>query len=255
METIGILTTTFYPERSLRFHLMCQMVGNATALGHSVTIVDGSPNSLVRDALSGFPRCLVIRQAGPGMGASRRQLFAAEAMSLDHWSKGDPSIFLWVEPEKGDIIRHIPALFAPIEAGEADIVLPARTDVGFASYPAAQATSEKAANAVFAEVTGKELDVMVGPVMVRKEMLPIFAACNPTQYGAADTYIQQIALMEAMHQGARVASVPIDFFYPAAQRHEEETVLADAMFVKRQRQFDDLTNGFRAVASALKIKR
>lgn len=226
------------------------MAGNAAAMGHPVLVVDGSPDQLVRAALSHSLCVRVIPQVESGMGGSRRQGFAA-------WKGiwGPSHAVLWTEPEKADMVRHIPALFAPIEAGEADIVLPARTDVGFASYPAAQATSEKAANAVFAEVTGKELDVMVGPVMVRGEMMPIFATCNPIQYGASDTYIQQIALMEAMHQGARVASIPIDFFYPAAQRHEEETTLAEAMLVKRQRQFDDLTNGFHAVAKALKIKR
>ena len=244
------MTTTFYTEKSLRFHLMCQMVGNAAAMGHPVLVVDGSPDQLVRSALSHSRCAKVIQQVESGMGSSRRQVFAA-------WDGvwGPSDAILWVEPEKGDIIRHALALFAPIKVEEADIVLPKRTDVSFASYPAAQATSEKAANAVFAEVTGKELDVTVGPVMIRKELLPLFAACNPTKYGASDTYIQQIALLEAMAKGARVASVPVDFFYPAAQRHEEETVLAEAMLTKRQRQFDDLTHGFRVVAEKLKIQR
>ncbi len=232
------------------------MVGNATAQGHWVTIVDGSPNTLVQDALMGFPRCRVIRQAEQGMGASRRQLFAEEAKGWGIPFENLPDVCLWVEPEKADIVRHIPALIAPIEFGVAYIVLPKRTEVSFASYPAAQAASERAANAVFAEVTGKEFDVMVGPVMFHEKLLRPFSYCDPKMlFGVADTYIQQIALMEAMSRDIGVASVPVDFFYPAAQRHEEETVLADAMLVKRQRQFDDLTHGFRTVAKKLKIQR
>lgn len=253
MGNVGVLTTTFYRStEELRFHLACQLVGNAIAVGDHVMVVDGSPDAAVSRSLR-WLGAAVFSQTASGMGPSRRELFR-QALDPQSHRSSLPQIFLWTE-EKVDLVRSIPKIVAPIERGEADIVIPERTPLSWASYPAFQVESEKAANAVYAEVTGNAFDVTFGPVAFSLKMLPLFAVCNPKErYGASDTYIQHIAPLEAMAGGARVASVPVDFFYPAAQRAEEEAA-SEAMREKRQRQFEDCTSTYRLAAAALGLPK
>lgn len=259
----AILTTTFYrTPRETRFHLASQMIGNAIAAGYGAVIVDGSP---VPDTSGAFLRlgASVFPQTTPGMGPSRRELFSWAGETLRSLHAGvaefpvsDADIFVWTE-EKPDLIRSIPQIVAPIERGEADAVVPTRMLESFqGSYPKFQFESEQRANAVFREATGRELDIMFGPIAFRRELLPIFANCNPAErYGLTDTYIQHVALMEAMALGYRVASVSINFFYPPVQKAEEEGPLAELMWEKRVvLQFKQCTNNFRTVAAALKLK-
>ncbi|MBI2097303.1 MAG: hypothetical protein HYT40_04150 [Candidatus Sungbacteria bacterium] len=254
MSDIGVLTTTFYKSmEELRFHLACQLVGNAIAVGHGVMVVDGSPDAAIGRSFL-WLGAAVLPQTASGLGRSRRELFRH---ALDQGSHRGllPQIFLWTE-EKVDLVRWIPRIAAPIERGEADIVIPARTDQSWASYPAFQIESEKAANAVYAEVTGNAFDAMFGPVAYSRRMGSYFAECNPKErYGAADNYIQHVAPLEAMADGARVVSVPVDFFYPSAQKAEEEAALSEAMREKRRRQFEDCTQTYRLVAAALGLPK
>lgn len=255
-KRISVVTTTFYENiGQTRFHLACQTVGNAAACGYYVTIVDGSVR---RDAVTSeetshaeiqqafrWAGGTVQRQApGTKTGASRRQAFGAAP---------EADVHVWTEPEKTDLIRHVPAIIKPILDGEADIVVPKRTERSFDSYPKYQVDSEQLANTVFAEVTGLPLDVMFGPVAFSDKFTRYFVNCDPTDYGGADTYIQQIALMVALSKGARVRSVEIDFFYPSVQYAEEDG--NEEMVKKRKSQFHALTEGFRKVAEKLELKK
>lgn len=254
MTSIGVLTTTFYKStEETRFHLACQMIGNSVAVGHDVIVVDGSPDPIIGEAFQQIG-AIVFRQTAQGMGASRRELFQWTSRHIP-LRQALLDIFLWLEPEKVDLIRWIPQIIVPIQRGEADIVIPALTDEGHLSRPAFQTSSEQEANAVYAEMTGRAFDVMFGPVAFRREMLRYFITCNPKErYGCPDTYIQHIAPMEAMAAGYRVVSVPVGFLYPPAQKAEEESALSEAMREKRRRQLEECTNAFRVVAEALKLK-
>ncbi len=252
MNNITILTTTLYRQNTeTRFHLACQLVGNAVAMGYDVVVVDGSVDPAIGRALSKIG-AKVHRQAGEkGMGNQKRKLFR---MVVNDDSKAN--IFLWTEPEKADLIRWIPQIVAPIQRGEADLVIPSRTQASYASYPAFQVESERQINAVFAEVTGKNFDVAFGPVVFGRRVLSYFAECYPAKrFGVADNYIQDTARLEAMADGYKVVSAPVDFFYPPAQKTEEETTLFEIMREKRRRQLEELTHTFRVVGQALKFKQ
>lgn len=257
MKKVDILTTSFYPSiENTRFQLACQMIGNAIGVGYDVLVVDGSKDEEIGSAFENLGAC-AVPQYRAGMGASRRQLFSLARGDYGMRERGwhPARIAIWTEPEKVDLIRLIPEIIAPIERGEADLVVPARTDASFRSYPEPQVVSEKAANTVFAEVTGRELDVMFGPVAFRSDLIDLYAECNPEErFGASDTYIQQIATMIAMSEDRRVVSVPVDFYYPPIQKVEEEKA-ADAMRDKRRRQFDDLTHAFCIVSQKLGLTK
>ncbi len=252
MNNVTILTTTLYQQvTEIRFHLACQLVGNAIAAGYDVVVVDGSVDSAISHALVKIGS-RVHRQAGEnGMGNQKRELFNMVANTGN-----ETDIFLWTEPEKADIIRWIPKIVAPIQRGEADLVIPDRTQASYASYPAFQVKSERQINAVFTEVTGKNFDVAFGPVAFGRRVLSYFAECYPARrFGVADNYIQDTARMEAMAAGYRIVSVPVDFFYPPAQKVEEETTLFEVMREKRQRQLKELTHTYHVMAEALKLKK
>lgn len=254
MSNVGVLTTTFYRNtEELRFHLACQLVGNAIGVGHCVMVVDGSPDIAIARSFRHLGAATLLQTAA-GMGPSRRELFRHALDTQSHRGLL-PQIFLWTE-EKVDLIRWIPQIVAPIERDEADIVIPARTDLSWASYPASQVKSEKAANAVYAEVTGNAFDAMFGPVAYSSRVGNYFASCNPKErYGAPDTYIQHVAPLEAMTDGFKVVSVPVDFFYPPAQKAEEEAALSEAMIAKRRRQFEECTLTYRLVAAKLGLPK
>lgn len=245
---INILTTTFYLEKGLRFHLACQLIGDAVATGYHVLILDGSPDHTVREAFRKIGAD-VWHQVSQGMGNSRRELFnIASEINVPE----QQMIFVWTEPEKVDLIRSIPQLVAPIECGKADIVIPSRTEKSWASYPEFQVQSEKKANAVYLELIGKEFDPMFGPVAFASNAATYFANCNPAeQFEATDTYIQHFAPLTAMSKGHVVTSVAVDFFYPLAQRMEEESELHGAMLEKRQWQLNQLTTGYQLAARKL----
>lgn len=256
MAQIAVLTTTSYRSKAeTRFHLAAQMMGNAIAVGHSVIVVDGSPDPTVAESFRRIG-AVVFPQTAQGMGPSRRELFALAANPRTYGSSAAlPAYLIWIEPEKADLVRWIPNILDLVRRDEADIVIPARTRESYMSCPTFQAQSEQAVNAVYAEVTGKPFDVMFGPVAFRQDMLPFFTNCNPKErYNAHDTYIQHVAPMEAMAAGCRVVSIPVDFFYPLAQETEEESSLSTAMRAKRKRQLEECTNAFRVVAEALKLK-
>lgn len=256
MVQIAVLTTTFYKSTDeTRFHLAAQMIGNAIAVGHSVIVVDGSPDDAIGESLRRLG-ARVFKQTAQGMGASRRELFTLAGDPQTYGSSAAlPSYFIWLEPEKVDLVRWIPEIIDPIRRGGADIVIPARTEEGYASCPAFQAKSERQANVVYADATGKDFDVMFGPVAYNLATHGFFATCNPKErYGAHDTYIQHVAPLEAMADGYSVVSVPVGFLYPPAQKAEEEAVLSDAMRAKRRLQLDECTHAFRVVAGVLKLK-
>lgn len=180
------------------------------------------------------------------MGPARRELFGlAGDYSAD--------IFFWTE-EKPDIVRLIPQIVAPLEQGEADIVIPSRTEESWNSYPDFQIESEKAANAVYAEVVGRPFDPMLGPVAFTRAMLHYFAECNPAvRFGAPDTYTHHIAPLVAMAEGARVVSVFVDFHYPSVQKAEELATFNDVIREKRKWQSDGCSASYRSAAKALKL--
>jgi hypothetical protein len=245
-KNVSIITTTQYESIiDNRFHTACQTIGNACALQYNVTIVDASPDGRVWKAFHTLKISPHIQKHRGTKGLAQRQAFSEAPSSA--------RVHIWTEPEKTDLIRHIPRLIDPVLRDNADIIVPKRSAKSLASYPAFQVKSELEANAVFAEVTGLELDVMFGPVVFADSQIRRFATCDPARYGATDTDIQQIALIEAIAEGKTVESVEIDFFYPSVQRAEEEEA-KDTMIPKRRQQLEERRRNIRIVSEKLQLR-
>ena len=231
-EGIGVLTTTFYRSPGeLRYQMAQRTITKAIAAGHPVIVVDGSPDDGISQSFRKVG-AMVFKQQARGMGPSRRELFT-HAGKPEIYDAGLPDVFVWLEPEREDLVRWLPMIAKPIQDGEADIVIPERTETSWASYPAFQIESEQTVNQVYAAVTGRRDDMTFGPLAFPFALSSLFGDCNPERYGGYDTYIQQIAAMEAMARGCRVWSVPVDFIYPPEQKQEEEITKRDDMLYYR----------------------
>lgn len=240
MSHVIIATTTFYKSTDeLRFKLACQLVKKANEAGYTVIALDGSPDKSIKSELE-KRGALVYTQTATGMAGSRRELFSYVRQLFDSWyidPKNENIAIVWTEPEKVDIIRHVPELLR----GGAPIVIMGRTEESWMSYPTFQVASERLANTVYQKLFNfSDADPMVGPVAFTYEFIDLFTNCNPEKYGSKTGYIQHIVPLEAMASGGKVVCVPVDFMYPPEQREEEETIVSSEMMTKRIRQAQEL---------------
>ena len=259
-----VATTTFYKSRKeTRFLCAERLVQNCNDKGYSIIIVDGSLDPNIRKRFRDLG-AVVYEQTESGMGGSRRELSsrAQEFMGPRGIMKSyrpilSPTDFiLWTEPEKDKIVSWIPEIFAPIESGKADIVVPERSKKSLATMPRFQAASESIGDFVFQKATGIKAKPFFGPIAFIFEALEIFKNCNPLKYGAPDTWIQFFVLMEAAAAGYRIASVEVDFEYPPEQKEEEEGSRFREMMERRlELQLKPLIEGFYSAAEALCLSR
>ncbi len=242
-----VMTSLYKSQEAIRYHLACQTIGNAIALGYDVLIVDKSPNPEISRSFRRIGAD-VHNSSAKTFGEQKRELFG---ICVDRFNESD--VLVAMEPEKVDLVRLIPSIIAPIEQGQADIVMPKRTEESWSSYPDFQVTAEKETNAAFSQATGKKgFDIPFGAVALSCKMAQYFAACNPTQFDALDKHVQIYASIIAIANGHRVISVPVNFFYPATQKREEETTLRKDMITLRKTRVQQHSYSFRVAAKVLK---
>jgi hypothetical protein len=86
---------------------------------------------------------------------------------------GRPHI-LYTEPDKGDFFDARLSTFvgaAPDASGNAGVVIPARDEASFRTYPAIQQRAERIINSLWGDVIGIEGDYSYGPFLMPTEML------------------------------------------------------------------------------------
>lgn len=254
-KQVVLATTTFYPSWTtdnnsvntssdqIRGDLAIQMVSKASELGYRVIIVDGGSNQEFTQkviSLGGE----VFDQDKTGMGNSRRQSLSIAA-EQEHCK-----IICWVEPEKVSLIKDIHNLIVPIEDGEADIVIPTRTQKSFLTYPDYQARHEQRGNKLWNSIlksrgiideNQEDFDVWFGPRIFKndKGLLDIFQrnyAFKPMKTLDdinSDDWANSIFLpiIEALRQGYKVKGVLTDYEHPAEQTQYEN----ESSFFKRKR--------------------
>ena len=256
MKTI-LVTTTFYRSiDEIRFVLACVMMEAAAEAGYQIIVIDGSPDPAIAEKFRNLG-ALVFTEQTQGMGNSRRTAFFFALNYLLNDLNEPDSIILWLEPEKVDLIRWIEAIVQPIEDGTATVVVPARSEESWNTYPGFQAKSEKLGNMTWQQTTGFQLDVFFGPVAFLASKLRQVFLEPPPAFDYPDTYIQQfLVLLLLMKQRLSWASVEIDFNYPQRQREIEEEMASHGgtdsdIIRKRQNQLRWLTEGFTQAAKKI----
>ncbi len=222
-------TTRYHSTEDLRCHLALKMISEATQQGIKVFVVDES-SSDVRNALR-KEGATVLEDEGSTMGAGRRQ-------ALREANACDPDAIIWMEPEKAPLVPYLRSLTAPLLAGWADIVIPHRTEEGFASYPQFQSLLEQSGNEVFLKVSGLRLDVWMGPRVIHPKVLSFFLDYRG-EYG--DTWESIfVPLLRAKKEGVRFHGVSVEYVHPPEQTAQEERDFGIGIS-KRLEQFSTLT--------------
>ena len=237
-----IVTTTFYKSvAELRFGLACKMVDAAVSADYTVIIVDDSPDPQIASLLKASG-ATVYHQHYKHMGPGRREAFFHGWMTA---VEQDAESILWMEAEKIGIIQEIEKIVEPIETGEADIVIPKRSEASCKSWPAFQMESESAGNRRYNEIFGTaDFDPFFGPVAFSTVHAAYFILCNAKELGVEDSYINHYGTILAIQDGAKVVSVEVSVMYPPEQRAEEEGALSDDMVKKRRWQYETLVKAY-----------
>jgi hypothetical protein len=224
-KDLVLFTTTMYgvdDVSKVREVLAERLLKNAEDLGVRSVVVDGGSNPEFLKKLKAFKNVTSEVDPSLGMGESRREALK-KALEL----AGPQDNFLWVEPEKSELItkESLSAMIEGLRAGQTDIVVPRRKSM--ASMPKFQAWIEKRANKRAGELmnededapTEESLDLWFGPKMFNREGANFFANYK----GKLDKWDSIIKpVIDAAEAGKKISSVDVDYSYDPSQSESEE---------------------------------
>ncbi|MDP3735692.1 MAG: hypothetical protein Q8R39_04720 [bacterium] len=255
-QEVVIATPTFYRNvEDPRYRLALKTIEAAQTAQYPICVVDGSPDPKIKAEFRDRG-AVVYPEVTRGLGAVKRYSFYhAVSIALSRHR----TIVVHIEPEKHDMIRHIPLLVEQILLGEADVIVATRGDGSWLSYPEFQVQTEREMNAAFRQYVGIDVDIAVGPGAFRIDTAGyFFVDGNYTSTGIADTYAQHYGVIAAHAHDLRIAaSVPLDFIYPAEQRAQEEEEIAAGGPIKQKRldQLASLSAAYEKLARHFRLPR
>lgn len=252
LSEITIYTSTLYDNTEtsrVRSELCINMLKNSAALGIKVVIKDGgSSEDFIRRVKEFKNVVLVQRQPGEkakSMGQDRRDALK-RAMEISLEEKLEHPSFFWTEPEKDNLVseENMAVMYEEIRSGS-NIVVPARKENAFNTLPKNQCWFEKRAKKraleILKEVSGGKhqelLDLWFGPKMFDLEGANYFINYNKDG-GRADLSDAIIVPVEdAIRDGKKVSSVPVNYEYSESQRLNEIGEMKDLFARKRLEQY------------------
>jgi len=132
-----------------------------------VFITDGGSNSSFLRFLAEFPHFQVSQAATKGVWAQARS-------SLQAAYQSGAAFILYTEPDKQNFFQHaLPRFIAAApEHDPVGVVLAARSEAGFATFPTFQRTTETTINQCCAEIMGHPIDYTYGPFLLNRNLVP-----------------------------------------------------------------------------------
>lgn len=247
-RSIAIATTTFYPKwypgevgnryivDKVRGDLALRLLKEGKEKGHQMVVIDNDSSTAFKEEAE---KTGVLFQLGieRGMSTGRRQAF--QEASVNEAVK----VICWTEPEKVFFIRDcLPAVILPILRGEADIVVPKRTEESYQTYPDYQVVVEKRSNREWNKILRSkgllvddqpDLDVWFGPKAFRNDPQILDLFLKKYQFRKRESELDKIIdpelwpnaiflpIVAALHQGFRVKSVTVPYVHPKEQTEIE----------------------------------
>ena len=136
------------------------------------------------------------------------------------------------ELEKDGLLVDLGRLCQPIFDDSADLVIPDRTPLSWASYPREMRETEGFALDQIAQFVGTRYDTMFGAFVMNRTLAPLFLSCQAKMW----TWLHEPRLRFMKEHPDRVVGIPVNFLYPAAQKAAEEG--NQAFHLKRLEQLD-----------------
>lgn len=249
-KSLAIVTGTFYPTwyegdarnplsvDKLRGDLALQTFKSAQEKKFQIMVVDDGSSDAFKKALEQSSVYFEMQKQKEGAGLARRQgIERAETLQ-------GVKVIVQTEPEKLSMVSDcIQPASLPILKNEADIVVAARNNQSFSTYPQYQARQEQKANALYNKILrsrgllkegSPDLDFWFGQRFFanRPEITELFKEIY--QFNKGNTAIDKLINVEmysnvqffpvvaALHKGLRVKSVEVPYKHPQAQTASEE---------------------------------
>lgn len=249
---IIIYTSTFYEKdetSKIRSELCLGMLKNAQALGVRVIIKDTGSNEEFIRKVKRLNNVTLLRSESTeqrkNMGEDRRDALKV-AISIAKREKIKQPYFLWTEPEKDNFIsaENLLTMASEMKRGT-NIVIPARKEKALESLPKNQRWFEQRGNKRALEVIrqtsdnqGQELlDLWFGPKMFDFEGAQYFINYNQKNNRIDLWDAVTVPVAEAIRDGKKAVSVPVDYEYHESQRNNESGELKDGFTRKRLEQY------------------
>jgi len=237
-------TATFYPRwypgpkadhdlvDKIRGDLAIETITEAKKKGFQIALVDGGSSDAFKAELVKLgvtPSPELERGMSPGRQQSFKEGSALEGVRINNW----------LEPEKVSIVRDcLPAAILPIIEGTADVVVPERDEAAWETYPDYQVDYEKRANHLWNAILRKhnllpqdapDLDAWFGPKFWKNDPELNALFLKQYEFEKRKLKLDQIVrpelwpnaiflpIVAALHQGRRVASMPVSYRHPQEQ--------------------------------------
>lgn len=182
------------------------------ALGLNVYATDGGSRPEFISFLRGLPNFNVFEAGTPGVWPQARRSIRAAF-------EAGPRFVLYTESDKRDFFRDQLARFISEAPGdeEVGVVLAARSEESYATFPEFQRRTEEAINHCCAELAGPRTDYTYGPFTLNRALLPRLEQL-PDDIGWG---WRPYAFASARRLGYRVEAGVYDLPCPPEQREDD----------------------------------
>jgi len=218
---LTVFTSTFYGSdktSEVRQKLAEKFLSNCVDLKINCVVVDGGSNQEFINKVKLFKNITLLIEPSLNMGESRKE---ALRVAMDKYKT---PYFLWVEPEKDDLIKEesLLAIIKELRENKADIVVPQR--IKNDTNPELQTWIENRANKRVAEIMDPNLkesfDLWFGPKMFNQAGAKYFTDYK-SNINKWDTIIGPV--IDAYKDKLRISSAKVDYKYDVSQKEDEES--------------------------------
>jgi hypothetical protein len=177
-----------------------------------VYITDGGSNQGFLDFLSSHAHFKLLHTTAKGVWAQAKN-------SLSEAHKSGTEFILYTEPDKRDFFsRSLLQMLGTVQVSEqSGIVLAARSDLGFNTFPSFQRMTETTINNCSTEVIGKPLDFTYGPFILNRKLVPYLDLVQEDIGWGWRPY----TFIIASRLGLSVDAYTADFSCPSDQREDD----------------------------------
>ncbi|MBC8102680.1 MAG: hypothetical protein H7Z41_08850 [Cytophagales bacterium] len=194
--------------------ILLQSVRSLARQALPLFFADGGSIPGFREDLAKISR-VTVRQT-PGEGP---RLVSQVRQALDAAQETRTPYILYTEPDKQWFFENRLETFlsnATTDASEVGIYLPARDAASFATFPRVQQTPEQLFNALAAETLGRQADLLYGPLLLRRDLVPLLDPLPPDLGWGWRTFL----VVAAHRHGLPLVTWEADLPCPEEQRGE-----------------------------------
>jgi hypothetical protein len=185
-----------------------------TVHGLPILAADGGSRPEFVDCLRALPGVTVLT---PDLGAGPRLLGQVRA-ALDGAVETGAEWILYTEPDKRGFFRDRVAALLEAPRENAGMLVPSRDASSFATFPEGQRMAERLLNHACGLVLGAEGDYLYGPMLMRRDLVPLFGRIEEPDLG----FGWRTFMMAVSHRsGLPVRLWPADLRCPEDQRDED----------------------------------